>query len=111
MRLQVNAYGVSRHGCHLPSGTAPPLHYTDASIAPIAEQQYLRYDAPPRLIVASTVRRCEGPGARVANRLNWASVANKLDYAHLHGFEFWLHAEQVPAQQISFGESACVEYA
>lgn len=62
----------------------------------VADQQYLRYDAPARLIVASTVRRCEGPGARIANRLNWVSVANKLDYAHLHGFEFWLHTEQVP---------------
>jgi hypothetical protein len=42
------------------------------------------------------VRRCDGPGASIANRLNWVSVINKLDYAHLHGFEFWLHAEQVP---------------
>ena len=75
---------------------ALPMQSPDVSIAFVAEQQYLRYDAPPRLIVASTVRGCEGPGARVANRLNWVSVANKLDYVHLHGFEFWLHAEQVP---------------
>lgn len=50
---------------------------------------------PPRLIVASTVKACSGPGHHVANRLNWVSVVNKLDYAHLHGFQFWLHAEKV----------------
>lgn len=62
--------------------------------------RYLRYDAPPRLIIASTVRRCEGLGARVANRLNWVSIVNKLDYAHLHGFEFWLHVEQGDADKV-----------
>ncbi len=50
---------------------------------------------PPRLIVASTVKACSGPGHQVANRLNWVSVVNKLDYAHLHGFQFWLYAEKV----------------
>lgn len=68
--------------------------WVDWQISVPTDHRYVRYDAPPRLIIASTVRACEGPGAREANRLNWVSVANKLDYAHLHGFEFWLHAEQ-----------------
>jgi hypothetical protein len=78
---------ITRH-----SNIADMLHNQCCSAA---EQRYLRYDAPPRLIIASTVRRCDGPDAGAANRLNWISVVNKLDYAHLHGVEFWLHAEQV----------------
>lgn len=45
--------------------------------------------------MATAVKSCTGPGSEEANRLNWASVAGKLDFAHLHGFELWLHHETV----------------
>ncbi len=46
----------------------------------------------------TAVKRCTGPGATEANRLNWASLAGKMDFAHLHGFELWLHSEKVPLE-------------
>ena len=61
-----------------------------------AEHRYLKYHAPPRLIMMTAVKGCTGPGATEANHLNWASLAGKMDFAHLHGFELWLHSEKVP---------------
>lgn len=49
----------------------------------------------------TAVKGCTGPGATEANRLNWASLAGKMDFAHLHGFELWLHGEKVPLESSS----------
>jgi len=72
---------------------AQPFSNWAAGFLVDTEHRYLKYAAPPRLIMATAVKSCKGPGSEEANRLNWASVAGKLDFAHLHGFELWLHHE------------------
>lgn len=60
-----------------------------------AEHQYVKYSSRPHLTLATAVRPCKGVNATEGNRLNWAALQNKLDFAHLHGYDIWVHGEQV----------------
>lgn len=63
--------------------------------------RYLRYGTPPRLIVATATRACSGgEDPAYGNHLNALALANKLDFARLHGYELWVHAEKVQHQGI-----------
>jgi hypothetical protein len=69
------------------------------SSANLAENRYLRYGSTPRrLIVATATRFCDtGNDSDYGNHLNRLAVANKMDFVHLHGYELWVHDEQVTA--------------
>lgn len=46
--------------------------------------------------MATATRACTGgEDSAYGNHLNALALANKLDFAHLHGYELWVHAEQV----------------
>ena len=48
--------------------------------------------------MATATKTCEvGKDPEHGNYLNTMALANKLDFAHLHGYELWVHAERVRA--------------
>ena len=69
----------------------------------VAEHRYLRYGPTPRrLMVATATRFCDtGNDSDYGNHLNRLAVANKMDFVHLHGYELWVHDEQVTACSLS----------
>ena len=63
-------------------------------MCPLAGDLYLR---PPHVLVATAVSGCDPEGSdpaagpwRCADWLNRLSIANKQDFARLHGFRFML---------------------
>ena len=47
--------------------------------------------------MATATRACTtGTDPAYGNHLNRLALSNKMDFAHQHGYELWVHAEKVP---------------